>query len=109
MNKTASRTKWGEIIAAGEYRYYGVRVLDEQVSVGDEVAPSRVWVDNDQTDEVLPGACALWVESADDLDDVLAVAARYVGEHTVLLGSDEWLLGEDDGEIVMADAVVVAL
>lgn len=99
---------WGEVIEAGEYRYYGVRVLDDDVRVGDGIPASRTWVNGDPTDEVLPGPCALWVESASDLPAVLAKAAEYVGTNTVLLGADEWLLGEDDGEIIMVDAVVVA-
>lgn len=100
---------WAEIIAADEYEYYGVRWVDEadKVAVGDIAPVSRVWVDGEPTDDVFDGACAVHVRQSGDLAAILAGGVVYMGR-PILLGSMEMTYGDDNGEIIMRDARVLA-
>jgi len=92
---------------AGEYEYYGVRWVEDDLAIGATAPVSRVWVDGDPTDEVLDGACAVQVRTAQDIEHALA-GGSYMGK-PVLLGCNRMSYGEDAGEIVMEDAIVLAL
>ncbi len=101
-------TTWAEIIEDDRYEYYGVRWVEDELAVGQVAPVSRVWVDGSPTDDPLAGACAIRVRTADDIERVLSAGSIYFGA-PVLLGSMEMEYGEDDGEIVMRQAVVLGL
>lgn len=111
-------------ILKGEYEFYGLRALtivdDADVDraapeLGSVLAPSRVWDDNEMTDEVLPGTCAYLLPcDLDDVDDVERHIKHfegegYYGKHTVLVGGFHGQRGEDMGEIIIRDAKVLAV
>lgn len=92
---------------AEEYDYIGMRVQDgtHGAQVGEVMThQSLVWVDGDMTNERLTGVCAIdaqlsrWHNSAH---------SYYIGDTVLILGSDRAEYGEDDGEIVMRDPIVL--
>lgn len=85
-----------------EYGYIGIRVQDEEEKMGETIShKSHVWDDGDDTGKELNGVSALLVGHTDTL-------SQYVGQHVYLIGSDEVEFGEDAGEVVMTDPVVLA-
>jgi len=84
-----------------DYAYVAVRVQTGTVSVGDILAPSHVWVDGDPTDETLPGTCAFCSAPTD--------GTKYMGDCLIVVGGDIAEYGEDDGEIIIEDAEVLAV
>lgn len=91
-----------------EYEFFGIRTQEQPFALGDIDHTSKVWEDGDETDEDLDGICATNAESrmirwhADDHGD-----GYYFGGHQAILASNDVEYGEDDGEIIMKDAVVV--
>ena len=92
---------------AGEY---GIRVLpdDDAAQVGDLLAPSLVWDDGECTGEELPGTCAIGV-TAETVDSAmrLVLANGYSGKRLALIVGDRAQSGEDAGERIIRDAVVL--
>ena len=99
-----------KIIETQEYEYYGLRLVpfDQQVKVGEKVADSFVWIDNSCTGEKLNGASAIEVDS-DTVDYAINLLddGGYTDGTIVLIGSDEAETGNDEGEIVLEDAMCV--
>ncbi len=89
------------------YEYYGLRVMDDPV-VGETLAPSYRWEDGDCTDEELNGTSAIQV-SESTFDRALRSSNGYWGTHVALIGGYQMEYGEDAGEVVIRDAVVVAV
>jgi hypothetical protein len=93
-------------ISASDYDYIGFRVEMSPISykIGDIVQPSRVWVDGEPTDEYLNGACAI---SIDKLSYAYDGYEGYLGDTILILGSNNAEGGNDPGEIVMIDPIVL--
>lgn len=108
------------------YSYIGIRHLaeDEGYSIGDYCRNSYDWdFDHDcstyHTDEPidLGGTCAYntkilvgWdepTEIAEKLEKALAPSSCYFGDIVIIAG-DRMEYGNDEGEIIIADAVVIA-
>lgn len=97
---------------------YGIRSDDRVLAAGDELSNSYDWTDltgNTQLD----GTCAtgmgyLWYDGeADDLDTVtraLATHAKklYDGQHLYLISGDDCEDGDDEAEVIISNAKVVA-
>lgn len=112
-----------DIMNGQEYECYGLRVLpDDQTdefSVGDELPNSHVWEEGTRTEDELDGVSALHVSSPsegintgseEELHDVFARAIEgYDGRQVVLVGSNGVAGGNDPGEIVMTEGVVLAI
>ncbi|MBR7146478.1 MAG: hypothetical protein IKD11_02010 [Oscillospiraceae bacterium] len=98
-------------IENGEYSYYGIRVDDGvDYSIGDAVAASRVWVDGDPTDEDLDGTSCIGLKfnaTVSDVERAIKAASIYYGDRIYLIGGDDMEYGEDAGEYIIKDAVVV--
>lgn len=107
-------TEIAAIIQRGEYRYYGIRVIDADTlpEVGSYAAPSRVWDDEGQwTDETMDGAAALSVGYDPEWDAIgrtIAASTYYGGDVVMLLGGNGVVEGQDRGEIVMRNAKILA-
>ena len=81
----------------------GIRVAEEMVEQGVELPASRVWVDGEPTDEMLPGTCALLPSQA------RALAGQYVGGVVLVLsGRPADVYAADVGEVILSGAVVEA-
>lgn len=96
-----------ELIAEDAYEFYGLRITGEALPVGEIAPESRVWIDGEITDELLDGTSAVKV-TASSIDRAMRMLSIYPGAHLSLLGSFAMTYGEDDGEIVMREAVVLA-
>lgn len=112
-------------IEASGYNWIGIRHLadDENYQIGDYCRNSYDWnyeydcstYDTDEPQE-LPGTCAYntkidcrW-DDPEKIAEKLAKAienANYIGT-PVIIGGDRAEYGNDEGEIIIADAVVIA-
>lgn len=99
-----------------KYRYYGLRTEDRDLQVDDEVGNSRdTYWENDE-ELLLDGACAtgfgyLWFDE-DDMDEVekaIQIQKSYQGAHQYLIAGDDADYGSDEAEIIIRNAVVVAV
>ena len=90
-----------------KWTWYGVRCCDDLLSVGDTVPNSRVWDDGEPTDEMLDGASCIKVAHDGIGPELFDMVSSYVGEHVYLIAGHYASYGEDDGEIIIRDAVVV--
>lgn len=99
-----------DAIDRGGYGYYGIRIDDDAIyNVGDLVATSRVWLDNEPTADCLDGTCCVGIAYVEDIDKAIKTANTYCGDHVYLIGGDRLEYGEDEGEYIIKDAVVVAV
>lgn len=85
-----------------EYEIVGLRIQDVPFELGKIDHCSKVWVDGEETDEYLDGICVI---RADQIDQ----SARYFGDHIAVLAGNDYTYGEDVGEIILSDAVVVEI
>jgi hypothetical protein len=95
-------------IAQYDYEHFGLRVVAELPEDGETLPPSRVWDDGEPTEALLPGTSALSLDDARSIEHALRVAPQYPGAYVLLLGANRRQHGTDAGEIVMADAIVLA-
>ena len=87
------------------YDFIGIRVQEENTNnIGDTIYhKSYVWDDGNITDEELNGICAIEIQVARKLIDY----GGYQGKYAYILGSDYCTKGNDVGEIIMKDAIVL--
>jgi len=98
------------IEADGGIGEYGIRVLpdDDASQVGDMLAPSLVWDDGECTGKELPGTCAIGVTvNTVDASLRLVAAGGYIGKRLALIVGDRAESGEDAGERIIRNAVVL--
>lgn len=108
----------------------GVRTIDDNYNVGDEVAYSYDWLASEDDDAcedeqpvMLDGACAIhiptnqyYADSDEQVEEALKVALEiierayntYEGSHAYLITGNGYNWGDDKDEIVVRDAVVLA-
>lgn len=89
-----------EIKENANYEYIGIRVQEEEFTLGEILNNSFVWIDGEMTDEELNGTCALMLQDA-------KLANNYFGNHIAIIGGDMMEYGEDLGEIIIKDAEVI--
>ena len=89
------------------YEYVGVRVEEEINNEIGQIAghTSSVWIDNVEQEEKLNGVCAINVRRADELSN--STYCGYLGNIIVVLGSERAECGEDDGEIIMEEPIIL--
>lgn len=97
------------------YRYFGIRRDDRVFKIGEELPHSYDW---NTEDEELDGTCAtgfghLWFDGEqDDIDTVQAaldVNEMYDGENIYLIAGWSSEYGNDEDEIIINGAEVVAI
>lgn len=81
------------------YETYAIRTQDVPFALGEVDHVSHVWNDGDDTGIELGGICAVLPE--------YYKAGYYYGEHVAILGCYYSEMGEDLGEVIMQDAVVL--
>ncbi len=92
-----------------QYDYIGIRVQDEahNAMVGQTYAyQSHAWIDGVQTDEHLNGVSAV---SAAEASRFGTHFGGYSGDAIIILGAYHASGGEDDGEIIMRDPMVLEI
>ena len=105
------------VLIQRDYDFYGIRVLNDyfgsaDMAVGDVLEPSYRWEDGEPTDDELYGTCALAVDENSSIDELIATLQKIygcLGGKKVLIGGHQAEWGDDDGEIVIRDAVVLAI
>lgn len=89
-----------------DYAYIGIRTQDEPFELGPFSHCSHVWDDGEDTGEELNGACATGIDSR-------MVEAHcsgyYCGAHCAIIAGNSVEYGEDEGELIIADPVVVRI
>nr|WP_288793464.1 hypothetical protein [uncultured Eubacterium sp.] len=106
-----------------EYEFFGLRHDSHVYEIGEEVSRSHQWFQDDPTEwgEDLPYNAELGLWDGGELDGTCAVevteggvekaikeANKYDGGHLYLIASREAWGGNDYGEVIMPDAIVVA-
>lgn len=106
------------IIEQEEYAKYGLRgmmnnpITNERViiSIGDIVDNSYEWEDGEPTQEELNGTSAVEV-TADTIDNAMELVDAYTWNcsQVALIASEYSEYGNDESEIIMKDAIVLAV
>lgn len=88
----------------------GLRVVDDETTVGEMLRPSRHWDGDTQTPTamLLSGTSAIMVE-ADSVDAAVAMLAPYLGDYLLVIYGERVGHGDDDGEILIRSARVAAV
>lgn len=111
-----------KVTQTSQYEYLGIRAHrgDRAIKIGDHLDPSYIWDDGDITDERLSGTCAIrlqrdWATGEIDEDHLVATILRvrdeynWDGGQVILIGGDHRSYGNDIDEIIIQDAVVLAI
>ena len=103
------------------FRYFGIRSCDNEYQIGETVANSYNWDDDDEANcYELDGACAtgfdyLWLdedsleEDMASISNALEINACYRGKHTYLIAGMDSEYGNDEAEIIISRAEVIAV
>ena len=86
-----------------DYDKIGIRVQEVPFELGAMDHQSHGGVDGDETEERLPGV------SAQDIETIGKYRNEYFGDYVAVVAGNEYEYGEDAGEIVIRDPVVVAV
>lgn len=85
-----------------DYEQVCIRVQEVPFELGEMDHQSSVWVDGDETDEQLDGISTLSVKYAQN-------AEFYFGDHLAIVAGNEYSYGQDAGEVIIRDPVVLEI
>jgi len=88
-----------------EYEYFGVRSQYETFELGEMDHVSHIWDDGEDTGEELNGVCATKADSR----EIRLHCGNTYGTHCAIIAGNDIEYGEDAGEIIIRDAVVVRI
>lgn len=96
-----------------EWAVVGIRTQYEEFKLGEINHKSYIWDDDEMTEEMHTGISVtnIFDESnavamhAEDYDD----RGYYHGEHIAIIVGDDYYYGQDEGEFVLQDAIVVEI
>lgn len=86
-----------------DYDKIGVRVQDVPFALGEMEHKSHVWDDGDDTGEELDGVCV------QDVKTLSKYHNDYYGDYIAVVAGNDYSYGEDAGELIINDPVVVAI
>ena len=89
-----------------EYEAVAIRVQETPFSLGEINHVSHVWIDGEDTGKVLNGICGISAEHAEEVFKS-PFAVQYFGDHAAIIAGNHYEFGEDFGEIIISDPVVV--
>lgn len=87
---------------AWDYEVVGIRTQSRAFELGAISHLSHVWDDGNDTGVELDGICVVDVHS-------LKQACSYFGDHVAIIGGNSYEYGEDAGEIIIHDPVVIEI
>jgi hypothetical protein len=93
-----------------KYAYFGIRIDDKVYSVGDDVDCSRVWDNNEPTEDLLDGTSCIWLYDGDKEKynaKAESIIKNYIGKHMYIIASNRRQYGMDESEWVLVDATIV--
>lgn len=82
------------------FDYIGIRVQENEFTLGEVLDNSYIWIDGECTDEELDGTCAIGIKDAE-------LANGYFGEHVAIVAGNFAEYGQDLGELIIRDAEVI--
>jgi hypothetical protein len=88
-----------------DYEYIGIRFQEQEFELGELDHASSVWVDGEETDEEMDGVSVIDVRKL----GVLSGSNFYDGDHIAVIGGNSATYGEDLGELVIEDPVVIEI
>lgn len=91
-----------------EYEVVAIRVQEPPFSLGEINHVSHVWVDGEETEEELNGICGICSEYAEKVFGS-PFSGGYFGDHAAIIAGNHYELGEDFGEVIISDPVVVEI
>ncbi|GHU42113.1 hypothetical protein FACS1894111_05490 [Clostridia bacterium] len=94
----------------GDYEYVGVRTQEEPFEIGEIEHLSKVWIDGEETEELLDGISVTDFESEMVIMhgvDHTTRSGYYYGEHIAIVCGNFATYGQDEGEIIINNAVVM--
>ena len=108
------------------FAFYGIRATTEEHSAGEELSNSFVWIDGEKTEEELDGISTMGIKDLTEEAVIRAIKClgrdaceyfgvkanvfhSYVGQNFVLIKGDSATAGDDNGEWVIKNPVVVAV
>lgn len=118
---TATIDKIANAVTNSDFLFFGLRIEDGvRYEVGDYLPDSRIWVDDEPTDETLDGTSVIGLNNymddegnltADAVRQVLADAPAYFGTHIAIVGQDEEpsIAGDDPCERIFRKARCIML
>lgn len=83
-----------------DYEVIGIRIQEQPFELGGMSHVSHVWDDGEDTGEELNGVCAV-------KHDKLNSGHTYLGDHVAIIAGNRYSYGEDPGEVIIEDPVVV--
>lgn len=86
-----------------DYEVIGIRFQSEAFELGAISHHSHVWVDGEDTCEELDGICVQKIETIGKYNN------EYFGDHIAIIAGNEYSYGEDAGEVIINDAIVVEI
>lgn len=102
-----------------KYDYYGVRHISRNLygddivyRIGDTLPASYRWDDGESTGELLSGTSCIQIDGLDDVDGIrraMDMQRMYMGIQSIIVAGDVAEYGEDRGELIIRDAVCVAI
>nr|DAP79036.1 MAG TPA: hypothetical protein [Caudoviricetes sp.] len=108
------------------FAFYGIRATTEEHLAGEELSNSFVWIDGEKTEEELDGISTMGIKDLTEEAVIRAIKClgrdaceyfgvkanvfhSYVGQNFVLIKGDSATAGDDNGEWVIKNPVVVAV
>lgn len=88
-----------------EYEKYAIRIQEVPFELGKIDHVSHVWVDGDETEDKLSGLCCTMTNCMEQS----VRNGEYFGNYMAVIGGNSYEYGEDIGEIIISDPVVIAI
>jgi len=85
-----------------DYSFIGIRVQETPFELGTINHKSLVWEDGNETDEELEGICVVDIK-------YFKSCSSYYGQYVAIICGNNAEIGEDAGELIIQDAVVVEI
>ena len=88
-----------------DYDKIGIRIQEQSFELGEIDHVSHIWVDGEDTGDELNGISVIDINSP--IANDMISGHGYFGNHIALIGGDLDEYGEDSGELVLKNAVVL--
>lgn len=89
-----------------DYEVVAIRVQEPAFELGEINHVSRVWIDGEETNEELNGICCISSKYASKVFGG-RFPVVYPGSHVAIIAGNHYEPGEDFGEVIISDPVVV--
>lgn len=89
-----------------DYEVVAIRVQEPEFKLGKISHISHVWIDGEETADTLGGICGISSEFAEIVFNRVN-SPIYPGAHVAIIAGNRFAYGEDSGEVIISDPVVV--